>query len=53
MTVPIGLDGLVPDDGEVNAEINRDRRHERYLLRSAAVAVLVIALAITVRVVWG
>jgi hypothetical protein len=34
-------------------EIVRDRRHERYLLRAAAVAVLIIAIAVAVRVIWG
>jgi len=37
----------------MSREIVRDRRHERYLVHAALVAVLVIAIAVMVRVMWG
>ncbi len=44
---------LVPDDAVMIREIDRDRRHERYLLRAALVACIVIGIALTIRMVWG
>ena len=43
----------VPSEAEMSREIVRDRRHERYLVRAAIIAVLIIAIAIAVRVSWG
>lgn len=43
----------LPSEAEMSREIVRDRRHERYLVRAAIVAVLVIAIAVAVRVVFG
>jgi hypothetical protein len=43
----------VPSEDEMSREIVRDRRHERYLVHAALVAVLVIAIAVMVRVMWG
>ena len=43
----------VPENAEMSREIDRDRRHERYLVRAAVVAVLVIAIAVAIRLVWG
>jgi len=42
-----------PSEREMVDEIDHDRRHERYLVRAALVAALVIGLALTVRVIWG
>ena len=44
---------VVPDDAVMIREIDRDRRHERYLVRAALVACVVIAMALTIRLVWG
>ena len=44
---------VVPDDAVMIREIDRDRRHERYLLRAALVACIVIAIALAIRLVWG
>jgi len=44
---------VVPDDAVMIREIDQDRRHERYLLRAALVACLVIAIALAIRLVWG
>jgi hypothetical protein len=37
----------------MSREIVTDRRHERYLVRAALVAVVVIAIAVMIRVMWG
>jgi hypothetical protein len=44
---------VVPDDAVLIREIDQDRRHERYLVRAALVACVVIAIALTIRLVWG
>jgi len=44
---------LVPDDAVMIREIDQDRRHERYLVRAALVACIVIAMALAIRLVWG
>ena len=44
---------VVPDDAVMIGEIDRDRRHERYLVRAALVACIVIAMALAIRLVWG
>ena len=44
---------IVPDDTVMILEIDRDRRHERYLVRAALVACIVIAVALAIRMVWG
>jgi hypothetical protein len=44
---------VVPDDAVMIREIDQDRRHERYLVRAALVACVVIAIALTIRLVWG
>jgi len=52
--VPVGpVVPAVPSEREMVDEIDRDRRHERYLVRAALVAALVIGLALTVREIWG
>jgi hypothetical protein len=52
--VPAGpVAPALPSEQEMIGEIDNDRRHERYLLRAALVATLVIGLALAVRVVWG
>jgi len=52
--VPVGpVVPAVPSEREMVDEIDHDRRHERYLVRAALVAALVIGLALTVRVIWG
>jgi hypothetical protein len=43
----------VPDDAVMIREIEDDRRHERYLVRAALVACVVIAIALAIRTVWG
>jgi len=56
-TGPVVPAGLVvpalPSEQEMVDEIDRDRRHERYLVRAALVATLVIGVALTVRARWG
>lgn len=47
-TIPV-----VADDAVMISEIDQDRRHERYLVRAAVVACIVIAIALTIRLVWG
>ena len=44
---------IVPDDTVMIDEIDQDRRHERYLVRAAFVASVVIAIALAIRMVWG
>jgi len=43
----------VPDEATMTAEINADRRHERFLLRAALIAVIVVAILISVRFLWA
>ncbi|MET0862979.1 MAG: hypothetical protein ABWZ98_01460 [Nakamurella sp.] len=43
----------VPDEAAMVAEIDADRRHERFLIRAAIIAVLIVAVAISVRLIWG
>ncbi len=56
--VPIGDGGgvpgapAVPDEAAMAAEILDDRRRERFLLRVALVALLAMAIVISVRI-WG
>ncbi len=42
-----------PDEARLAAEIGADRRHERFLVRAAAIAAVLVAVAITARLVWG
>ena len=52
--VPAGLVvPALPSEQEMVDEIDRDRRHERYLVRAALVATLIFGLALTVRAIWG
>ena len=52
--VPAGsMDPALPSKQEMVDEIDHDRRHERYLVRAALVATLIIGLALTVRAIWG
>jgi hypothetical protein len=43
----------VPDEATMKAEINNDRCHERFLLRAALIAVIVVAVLISVRFLWA
>jgi hypothetical protein len=43
----------VPDEATMTAEINHDRRHERFLLRAALIAVILVAVLISVRLLWA
>jgi hypothetical protein len=52
--VPAGpMVPALPSKQEMVDEIDHDRRHERYLVRAALVAALVIGLALSVRAMWG
>ena len=53
MTEPetVGVD--LPDEADLWAEIGADRRHEWFLVRAAFVAALLVALAVTSRMVWS
>lgn len=42
-----------PDEARLRAELGSDRRHERFLVRAALVAVVLVALMITARTVWA
>ncbi|HEY4991971.1 MAG TPA: hypothetical protein VII33_07775 [Nakamurella sp.] len=44
---------VVPDEQEMTREIDQDRRHERFLIRAALVAAVIIVIALAVRVIWG
>ena len=43
----------MPDEAAMMAEIDTDRRHERFLLRAALVAAIVVALALSARLLWA
>lgn len=53
MTEPETVDVALPDEARLLAEIGDDRRHERFLVRAAFVAALLVALAITTRMLWA
>jgi hypothetical protein len=42
----------LPDDACLLAEIGDDRRHERFLVRAALVAAILVALVIMTRMIW-
>jgi hypothetical protein len=42
----------VPDEATMKAEIDQDRRHERFLVRAALIAVIAVAIVISVRFLW-
>lgn len=48
-------DDRLPADlrDELAAQIGRDRRHERFLVRAMVVALLVVLLFVLIRQVWG
>lgn len=46
---PAGVAASIPDLDTMDEEIVRDRRHEWYLVRAAAVALVIIALAVWIR----
>ncbi len=43
----------LPDEAHLKAEIDDDRRHERYLVRAALVGAILIAIVITARLMWA
>lgn len=47
---PAGVAAPVPDESTMIREIVHDRRHEWYLVRAAAVAVVIVLLAVAIRV---
>ncbi len=49
-TEAIGFD--VPDEARLTAEIGDDRRHERFLVRAALVASILVAMVIATRLIW-
>jgi hypothetical protein len=42
----------LPDEARLRAEIVEDRRHERFLVRAALVAAILVAIVITTRMIW-
>jgi hypothetical protein len=50
-TETVGFD--LPDDARLTAEIGDDRLHERFLVRAALVAAILVAIAITTRMIWS
>lgn len=42
----------LPDPARMRAEIGADRRHERFLVRAALVAAVLVAVMITTRMIW-
>jgi hypothetical protein len=42
----------LPDDARLRAEIGEDRLHERFLVRAALVATILVATVIATRVIW-
>jgi hypothetical protein len=49
-TETVGFD--LPDEARLRAEIGDDRRHERFLVRAALVAAILVATVITTRMIW-
>ncbi len=49
-TETIGFD--LPDEARLRAEIGDDRRHERFLVRAALVAAILVAMVIATRMIW-
>ena len=49
-TETVGFD--LPDEARLRAEIGEDRRHERFLIRAAVVAAILVALVIMTRTIW-
>ena len=49
-TETVGFD--LPDEARLRAEIGDDRHHERFLVRAALVAALLVAIVIMTRVLW-
>lgn len=49
-TETVGFD--LPDDARLRAEIGDDRLHERFLVRAALVAAILVAIVITARMIW-
>lgn len=49
-TGAVGFD--LPEQARLRAEIGEDRRHERFLVRAALVAAILVAIVITTRVIW-
>ena len=43
----------IPDEARLWTEIDEDRHHERFLVRAALVAAILVALVITARLVWA
>ncbi len=50
VTGTVGVD--LPDEARMRAEIVDDRRHERFLVRAAFVAAILVAMVITTRMIW-
>ena len=42
----------LPDEARLRAEIGEDRLHERFLVRAALVAAILVALVIMTRTIW-
>ena len=52
-TPATGTDGFaLPEEARLRAEIGEDRRHERFLVRAALVAAILVAVVIMTRVIW-
>ncbi len=52
-TAPPALHGVDPPDADTMwTEIAADRRHERFLLRAALLAVIAVSMVIAIRI-WG
>jgi hypothetical protein len=49
-TETLGFD--LPDEARLRAEIGDDRLHERFLVRAALVAAILVAIVITTRMIW-
>ena len=49
-TETVGFD--LPDEARMRAEIGDDRLHERFLVRAALVAAILVAIVITTRMIW-
>jgi hypothetical protein len=49
-TETVGFD--LPDEARLRAEIGDDRLHERFLVRAALVAEILVAIVIMTRVIW-
>jgi len=53
MTEPETVDVEPPDEAHMRAEIGDDRHHERFLVRAALVAAILVAIVITARLMWA